>query len=441
MDALYTPLGKVMGREEKNCFAYLGIPFGRIEKRFSYASLITDFGKEVLDATSFGPACIQKRTFYEHLEIPERMFYHKEFRKGIHFDYSEYCLNLNIYAPKEKGSYPVVVFIHGGGFDSGANSESPFDGNAFAQKGIVTVFIQYRVGVFGYFTHEDLKKEYGHEGNFGLADQILALEWVKKYISYFGGDPNKVTLMGQSAGAMSIQALLVSPKAEGLFSQAIMMSGGGLFPSIATPKPVEERREYWSSLMEECGCKTLEEFRELPAKKIFDVLEEFKKKRKDNQISTMTMVDGYYLPVSEEKALKKKINVNTIIGFTNNDMFTYILARMALKYSKKNGCYCYYFDADSKGDDNQAFHSSDLRYAFGTLDRSWRPFEKEDYDLSDMMISYFSNFIRTGDPNGDNLPLWTKEKNRALRFSFDEVSMKKPKKLKLIQNTFKGDPK
>lgn len=441
MSLLDAPLGKIQGIEEENSSCYLGIPFGKIEKRFSYASLVDSLGEEVFDATHFGPACIQKRTYYEHLEIPERMFYHKEFRDGLHFEYSEDCLNLNIYTPKKEGKYPVIVFIHGGGFDSGANSESAFDGDNFAKEGIVTVFIQYRVGVFGYFVNEELSKEFSHEGNFGLADQILALEWVKKYISFFQGDPNNVTLMGQSAGAMSIQALLVSPKAKGLFHKAIMMSGGGLFPSIATPKRVEDRREYWSSLMKECSCSSLEEFRNLPPKKIFDTLENFKKTRKDNQISTMTMIDGYYLPRSEEELLKEKIDVPTIIGFTNNDMYTIILASMALKYSSKNKAYCYYFDVDAKGDANQAFHSSDLRYAFHTLSHSWRPYTKEDEEISNKMVQYFSNFIKYGDPNGENLPKWEILKGKALRFGLDKIEMSKPKKFKLLRNTFKGDPK
>lgn len=441
MEELNTLLGKIKGIEKEHSYSYLGLPFGKTEKRFSYAKLVTDLGDTVFDATHFGPACTQKRTYYEHLEIPERKFYHKEFRDGIHFDYSEDCLNLNIYTPKKKGTYPVLVFIHGGGFDSGANSESPFDGDNFAKEGIVTVFIQYRVGVFGYFTSEELLKEYGHEGNFGFSDQILALEWVKKYISFFYGDPNNVTIMGQSAGAMSIQALLISPKAKNLFQKTIMMSGGGLFPSLATPKRVEDRREYWSSLMKECSCSSLEEFRNLPDKKIFDALETFKKKRKDNQISTMTMVDGYYLTMEEEKALKEKIDVPTIIGFTNNDMYTILLADMALKYAKKNKAYCYYFDVDAKGDDNQAFHSSDLRYAFKTLNRSWRPYTKEDYDISDTMVEYFSDFMKTGNPNGEGLPRWEIKKGEALRFAYDKISMAKPKKMKLIRNTFKGDPK
>ncbi len=434
-----TSLGKINGRERDFCYEYLGIPFAKAE-RFKYAKEINYLG-ETFDATSFGDACIQKRCWYAHLEVPERMFYHKEFRDGIEFKYSEDCLNLNIYTPKEKGTYPVMVFIHGGGFDSGANSESAFDGEVLAKRGIVTVFIQYRVGVFGYFCHEDIEKEFGHDGNFGFDDQVVALKWVKKYISNFYGDPTNITVAGQSAGAMSIQSMLLSKRCEGLFNKAIMMSGGGLFPSMATPKAIEERREYYHCLMNECGRSSVEEFRNLEPKKIFDALETFKPKRKDNQISTMTMVDHYYLTDRQEELIKKKINIPTIIGFTNNDMFTLILALMAIKYAKREDAYAYYFDVDAKGDNNKAFHSSDLRYVFGTLDKSWRPYDENDKKVSEMMIDYFANFMKNGNPNGDNLPLWEKKKGKVLRIKLDKTKMSRPNYWSLFKNTFLGDPK
>ena len=436
---LDSSLGKIKGFEKDNSYVFLGIPYAKAD-RFEYATEINNLGKE-FDGTKFGDACIQKRCYYEHLEIPERMFYHKEFRDGITFTYSENCLNLNIYKPKKDGTYPVIVFIHGGGFDSGANSESGFDGDALAKLGVVTVFIQYRVGVFGYFTHEKTSKKYGHEGNFGFDDQITALKWVKKHIKDFNGDSNNVTVMGQSAGAMSIQCMILSKKCKGLFDKAIMMSGAGKFPSMATSKPVEERREYWLDVIKECGCSTYDEFKKVEPKKIFDALEVIKKRRKDNQISTMTMIDHYYLEKSQEELFKEINNVPTIIGFTNNDMYTLIIALMALKYSKKNDCYCYYFDVDAKGDKNQAFHSSDIRYVFGTLKDSWRPYDEKDEKISKLMMKYISNFAKNGDPNGKNLPLWNKKKRKALHITLDKIKMEKPKKFKLLKNTFVGDPK
>ncbi len=434
-----TSLGTIKGVEEGNCYAYLGIPYAKAE-RFAYAKIVDDLGKE-FDATHFGDACIQKRCYYAHLEIPERMFYHKEFREGLSFNYSEDCLNLNIYTPKEKGTYPVIVFIHGGGFDSGANSESGFDGDALAKLGIVTVFIQYRVGVFGYFAHQETSKEFGHEGNFGLDDQATALKWVRKHIEDFNGNPNNVTVMGQSAGAMSIQTMLLSTRCKDLFDKAIMMSGAGKFPSMGTPKPVEERRDYWLEVMKECGCATLNEFKAIEPKKIFDALEVIKGRRKDNLISTMMMVDHFYLEKSQEELFKNKVDVPTIVGFTNNDMYTAILAHMALSYAKKNAAYVYYFDVDAKGDGNKAFHSSDIRYAFGTLDSSWRPYDEGDRKVSEALMRYIANFARSANPNGGDLPLWEKKKGKALCIRTNEIKMGKPNKWQLLRNTFLGDPK
>ncbi len=439
MITLATSLGRIIGLEEENSYVYKGIPFAHAE-RFHYATLVDSLGEE-FDATKPGDACIQKRCYYPHLEVKERMFYHREFREGITFHYSEDCLNLTIYTPKEKGCYPVLVFIHGGGFDSGANSESGFDGDMFAKNGIVSVFLQYRVGVFGYFCHEDIQKEFSHDGNFGLDDQVKGLMWVKKHIAEFSGDPKKITLMGQSAGAMSIQTMLLSEKCKGLFSQAILLSGGGKFPFIARPKPVEERRDYWLEVMKECHCETLEEFRKIEPKKIFDALEIIKPKHKDNTISTMTMIDHYYLVEDQKVGFRKKSEIPTIISFTNNDMYTILLARMAIKYAKKNDCYCLYFDVDAKGDENKAFHSCDLRYVFHTLKSSWRPYDEKDEEISLMMVSYFSSFIKNGNPNWDRLPKWEKKKGKALRITQKKTRMSKPNYFSLLRNTFLGDPK
>lgn len=436
--SLKTSLGTIKGIEKESSYAFFGLPYGKAN-RFEYAEEVTSWGD--MDATKFGEACIQKRCYYEHLEIPERAFYHKEFREGIEFKYSEDCLRFDVYTPKDAKNSPVIVFIHGGGFDSGATSESAFSGEALASRGIITVFIQYRVGVFGYFTHQMIKEKYGHEGNFGLSDQILALSFIKKHIEEFGGDKDNITVMGQSAGAMSIQCLLYSEKCAGLFQKAVMISGAGLFPKIASPKPVEERREYWLDLMKQSGAKSFEEFVVMDPKTIFDALEIVKKRRKDNQISTMTMVDHYYLPDSMDKLMKKRIDIPTIVSFTNNDMYTALLAYMAMKYAHKNKAYCYYFDVNAKGDDNLAFHSSDLRYLFGTLASSWRPYDETDYKISALMMDYLSNFAKTGDPNGDKLPLWKIEKGKALIISPEGVKMGRPRKLTLLKNTFLGDPK
>ena len=139
--------GTLRGLEGERCCRFLGVPFAKAG-RFAYAEPLGYWG-DVLDATEPGPACPQNRAWHEHLEHPTRLFYYKEFREGLHFRYDEDCLNLNIYVPKNAENAPVIVFFHGGGFDSGLNWESPFDGSALAERGIITVFANYRVGPLG----------------------------------------------------------------------------------------------------------------------------------------------------------------------------------------------------------------------------------------------------------------------------------------------------
>lgn len=159
------------------------------------------------DATQFGPACIQGRVAKE----------------------SEDCLSLNIWAPEwpSKSAKPVMVWIHGGGNTEGWTSTPFYSGEALAKRGVVVVSVQYRLGVFGFLAHPELDKEGGHNasGNYGLLDQIAALKWVKANIAAFGGDPQNVTVFGESAGAEDIGVLLASPLAEGLFARAIAESG------------------------------------------------------------------------------------------------------------------------------------------------------------------------------------------------------------------------
>lgn len=202
---LNTACGAVRGTIRSECLEFLGIRYATAG-RFEYCNQILHWDG-IYDATVPGSTCPQTRTWYEHLEIPERMFYHREFRDGIVYSYDEDCLSLNIYTPKEPGQYPVILYIHGGGFNSGTITETHLDGAMFARRGIILVTAHYRVGVLGYLTHEEIYNKYGHDGNFGLHDQFTALQWVRDNIADYGGDPGNITLMGQSAGAISIQYL------------------------------------------------------------------------------------------------------------------------------------------------------------------------------------------------------------------------------------------
>ena len=434
-----TPLGEIRGLDNGTCLEFRGVPFAKAG-RFEYAEPV-DRWDGVLDATAFGPGCPQNRAVHEHLEDPVRLFYKKEYREGSEFTYSEDCLNLNVYAPYEAKDAPVILFFYGGGFDSGLNAENPFDGSGWARRGAVAVMANYRVGPLGYLTHQEIQNKYGRDGNFGLDDQLTALRWVRAHIAAFGGDPDNVTLMGQSAGAISVQYLCLNPAHRGLFRRAVMMSGGGLFPRFALPRPAESTRDYWLQFMELAGCRSFEELKAAPLADIFEAVERIKALRKDTIYHTMPVVDGALLPGPVDRLIESPLPLDYLIGYTNNDMYAPVMAYIGNKFGRKNGAYLYWFDLDAPGDDNRAFHSSDLRYMFGTLDRSWRPYKQRDYEASGQMMDYLVNFARTGDPNGPGLPLWRKGKP-ALRIGPKGTKMGHVSYYKLLKNMLtKGDPK
>ncbi len=433
-----TDCGRIRGNERENCCEFLGIRYAKAE-RFGYAQTV-DHWDGILDATKYGDACVQYRTYFPHLDVPERRFYHREFREGLEFNYSEDCLNLNIYAPPKVKDCPVLVFIHGGGFNSMANSEGYLDGESYAKRGVILVCINYRVGVFGYMTSEKIQERYSRDGNFGLDDILTALKWVKDHIASFGGNPDKITVMGQSAGAISLQYLCLSEKSKDLFKRAIMISGAGLFPKMGRPKTKEETREYWKQVIELSGASSFEEFEKLDARTILAAVEEIKKVRKDNTANTQPVVDGYLLPEPVEKLIKHPLKLDYMAGTTSNDMYTAVLYNMARKFINSAGGYRYYFDVDAPGDDNGAFHSSDLRYVFGTLDKSFRNYDKRDHEISELIIDYITEFVKTGKPNQENRPVWA-NKGKPLYISREKIEMKRPDPVKMILNTFKGDPK
>ena len=439
---LSLPLGEIAGRETSRCRQFLGVPYAKAG-RFEYAVPVTHW-EGTWDAAAFGDACPQNRAWHEHLEHPTRLFYKKEYRDGLDFTYSEDCLNLNIYAPREAEKAPVVIFIHGGGFDSGINWESPFDGSALAERGIVTVFINYRVGPLGYLTHPDIQKKYGRDGNFGLDDQLQAVRWVKANIAAFGGDPENITLAGQSAGAISIQYLCLNPANRGLFRRAWMMSGAGLFPKFALPKKAEDTHAYWDDFIHTAGCRSLDELRDLDLDSLFDTVEAIRAKRKDSIYNTMPVVDGVLIPRPIGEMIRDPLPLSYALGYTNNDMYAPVMAFIGNRFARKNGAYVYYFDLDAPGDDNRAFHSSDLRYVFETLDTSWRPYGARDKEAAAQLAGYLANFARTGDPNGEGLPRWEKagRHTRVLHIAPGGTAMGKVSYLKLTKNFLtKGDPK
>ena len=440
---LESSCGTLKGNERENCFEFLGVPYARAG-RFEYASPVESWSG-VLDATRPGLACPQNRAWHEHLENPTRRFYKREFREGSVFSYGEDCLNLNIFTPKRAKNCPVVLFIHGGGFDSGINSEDPFDGAGLAARGIVTVFINYRLGPLGWLTHEKIEERYGRDGNFGLDDQLTAIRWVKAHIASFGGDGENITLLGQSAGAISIQYHCLNRANAGLFRHAAMMSGGGMFPRFALPRRAEDTRAYWREFMAIAGCGGLDELKEASLDTLFDAVEEIRKRRRDNTYNTMPVIDGKLIAAPIDELIKDPLPLDYLLGYTNNDMYAPVMAFIGDRFAKANGAYVYYFDLDAPGDENGAFHSCDLRYVFETLPGSWRPYGARDYEASAQLAQYLADFARCGDPNGGDLPPWRPSAKicaRVLRFAPRGTAMGRADYAKMMLNLLrKGDPK
>ena len=362
----------------------------------------------VRDCTTFGPRCPQA-------DLASMDFYGKEFYRGLPDDESEDCLYLNIWTPASataQSRLPVLFWIHGGAFLHGCGSEKEFDGEGFAKKGVILVTINYRVNAFGFFAHPALEEETeeGVSGNYGIFDQIFALDWVQQNIAAFGGDPDAITLAGQSAGCMSVQTILSSPLARGMARGAILQSGGGIQALHTTPGK-QALWEVSQRLMDHLGVSTLEELRQVPAGKLRDAAYAVQ----GQGLSWCPHVDGWLLPdTTDAQAESGAIHdIATMIGSTGDDIGGAELLQGAgarwcenqLKLGRRPA-YLYFFDRKLPGDQAGAFHSSELWYEFETLSRGWRPWEEHDWELAEQLSAYWANFVKTGDPNGPGLPPW-----------------------------------
>jgi para-nitrobenzyl esterase len=398
---------------------------------------------------------------------------------------SEDCLYLNVWTAARSGERrPVLVYVYGGGFSSGSGDVPVYDGAPLAEKGLVVVNMNYRVGPLGFLVHPELRAESGAAGNYGLLDQVAALEWVRDNITAFGGDPRRVTVAGQSAGAMSAFLLTASPMAKGLFQRAVIQSGPGALTAmgVATGSGVVRARADAEAdgvkYATKHGAKNLAELRRLPASSLAVG---------DSGIRFGPVVDGRFLTENpaETFAAGRQNDVPTITGLNADEgsssrtygkatveqfrehltqrygeraarfLAAYPAAneeearRSAVENARDAGvagvsrlltdraatartpAFAYYFDRAIPWPERpefKVFHTSEVPYVFGTLDKLRRPWTEVDRKLSQTMMSYWTNFATTGDPNGTGMPQWpafTKEQPVLLRIG-EQIAPKEP---------------
>ena len=338
--------------------------------------------------------------------------YGKEFYADGMPEMSEDCLYLNIWAPtkavRKGGKFPVALWIYGGAFTHGFSNEITFDGDAWAERGVILVTFNYREGVLGFLGHKLLSEEEdaaGSSGNYALYDQLAALKWVKNNIDAFGGDPDNITVFGQSAGARSVQTLVSAPVASGLIAKAIIQSGGGINPELQG----RERNflQVWDAGKAFCdfaGYETLEQMRTASPQEIMQKYDEYT--ATGGSIPMGPMVDmnicgGSFTTAASQNMLP---DIPYMIGSTlgdgadsARDIEQFCASR---NYYGGKPVFDYLFTRRLPGDDAGAFHSAELWYMFGTLDRCWRPFTDADRKLSRQMLSAWTNFCKYGNPCG-----------------------------------------
>jgi para-nitrobenzyl esterase len=444
--------------------AFLGIPFAAPPVgplRWKPPQALPRW-EGIRDATQVGARCIQHEPYGE-LEPGNP---HK----------SEDCLFLNIWTPDDADNLPVIFWIHGGEFWAGSGSEPRYNGAHLAPRGAVIVTINHRLGVFGFLSHPELgaEGERGTSGNYGLLDQVAALEWTRRNIAAFGGNPGNITVAGESAGSCSVSFLMASPLAKDLFHRAIGESCAYFMPEPHAMRPLShaDNEQRGVAFMRAAGADTLAELRALPAEHLLATW------MKDMSKRMQPCVDGHVMPdVAAVFARGEQARVPLLCGWNGDeygfmrsagdkfdtaafarrltasfgddaetlaaaygpslslDVATQITSdrlmvwptwKWAEEHRKRAPVFVYQFDRAAPGSPFGATHASELEYVFGALDSKPRDYAPEDRAVSDLMGDYWVAFARSGNPERTGLPAWPSYNAIRTVMYFDAMSAAAP---------------
>ncbi|MBQ6577269.1 MAG: carboxylesterase family protein [Bacteroidales bacterium] len=423
--------GQVQGVKTGEVYSYKGIPFAAApvgDLRWKEPQPVTPWeGVKVAD--HFSAAAPQ--TPHDAANP-----YTSEFFFDGDPEFSEDCLYLNVWtkAPgKTSKKLPVAMWIHGGGYTAGWGFEPEMEGTEWAKKDVVLVTINYRLGVFGFLNHPFLAAESGHNssGNYGILDQIAALKWVYNNISQFGGDPDNITIFGQSAGAGSVKTLVNSPLTGNLIKKAIIQSGGGASQNPAPANPnLSDPGEIAKTVFDWAGYDTLEKMRAASTEEVFNLAARYAAETGQNvRLSSSPSADGYLMTESFDSAANggRIKDIPYMIGYTMNDMRAMdesIGYFCELREKAGKPAYAYEFarplpdDAAGSHKMKGAFHSSELWYTFKSLANSDRPFTQDDYLLAERILGCWTSFVKTGKP-GNGWEPYTSANPKFMVFKLD----------------------
>lgn len=453
-----TAKGDLRGINEGNLSVFRGIPYAEApigEWRWKPPQP-ADAWEGVREARAFGPACIQP-------PVPASSIYNDPPHST-----SEDCLNLNVWAPDDVENAPVIVWIHGGSLRIGASSLPMYDGTQYAQRGVVFVSLNYRLGPLGWLAHEQLSEESanGISGNYGLLDQIAALHWVRDNIAQFGGDPSNVTVMGESAGALSTTYLMVALQARGLFDKAIIQSTNlRSFPELSqASNGMPSAQQLGAALLDKLGAADIQAARAMDAQELTnratlagfspqgtidkthlpDQLVDIFDRGEQARVPVMVGYNaheyrpeagfGLIMPDTPERyeamieatfgdltpdfmrIYPHAQGADALLDATGDTIFGWSGERIARSQRELGlASYFYVFDhcyPSAEARDLCAFHASELPFTFGNLsanampDRWPAPDGEHDRAVSDAMLDYWTSFAATGRPSAQGHPEW-----------------------------------